>query len=334
MDMMIDTGWFTNSIGTVTTEYGLQPIRFTAQQRGHFAANEGMRIRSNCASGIKLDLMTDSEWIAFDYTVADQARSWLYFDIFVDGMFADTIGTECFEGRDGHFHYELAHVPDCHGKRRERRIRIYLPHLAQLSLRNFMLSAGAFAAPAPGEAGNLLCLGDSITQGMDGRHPSSTFPVLLSRFLGLNVLNHGVGGHVFDKASLDRELPYRPDWITVAYGTNDWGKVNSLWEFARNCREYLEALSQLYPNAKIAVLTPIWRADRGQARQMGTFAELGRALAEICASFPRILLVDGLHLVPHQPRFFGDGTVHPNDEGFMHMALHFLSHSRKSGWME
>ncbi|WP_164821736.1 SGNH/GDSL hydrolase family protein [Paenibacillus koleovorans] len=271
--------------------------------------------------------MTDSEFIEFDYTVGDSARSVFYFDTFVNGCFLSSIGTDCLDSKEGRFRSEWGDA----GHREEARVTVYLPHLAEISLHSFRLADGASASPAHAESRNLLCLGDSITQGMDAKHPSATYPVLLARQLGMNLLNHGVGGHIFDKSSLDRDLPYRPDLLTVAYGTNDWGKYESLAEFRLACDAYIAELVEIYPEADITVLTPIWREDWKQARPMGSFAELSRTIADVCGGYPGVRVVNGLELVPHQSRFYGDGRLHPNDEGFAHMAIGILKQWRGGG---
>src|SRR5690606_37350992 len=123
--------------------------------------------------------------------------------------FTASVGTDRSEETEAVFRYELDGAA-------MRRVTIYLPHLAELTIQAIRYSDGAVVEPASASppAGRLLCLGDSITQGMDAKYPSSTYPVLLSRFLGMHVLNHGVGGYLFDKSSLAPKLAYEPDLIT------------------------------------------------------------------------------------------------------------------------
>src|SRR5690606_41533466 len=84
--------------------------------------------------------------------------------------------------------------------------------------------------------------------------------------------------HICDPLVL-RSLPTRRSsdlLITVAYGTNDWGKFASIAEFRMQCEGYIATLTACYPKADVAVLTPLWRKDWGTPREMGTFPELIR----------------------------------------------------------
>lgn len=338
---MMHAEWFKNGLDVMSTEHGWMPVRFTDEQLRGYDVHEGIRIRSRCASGVMLDIVTDSDFIEIEYTAGEFARNWLYFDVYIDGIYISSNGQEPIEQKNGLFRCSLKSIPayenayrfnasgkiiDGTSSEHKRRVIIYLPHLVVLFIRQIRFSEWASIVPAPTVAGNLLCLGDSITQGMDARRPSSPYPVQLSRFLGMNLLNHGVGGHIFDASSLDPDLPYKPDLITVAYGTNDWMTHERLSELQQKCDEFLGKLSDLYPASQIVLLSPIWRQDADQAKPMGSFADMTRAIVEVAQGFPRISLIDGMSLVPPQPKFFGDGRIHPNEEGFLFMTQGILKH--------
>jgi hypothetical protein len=144
------------------------------------------------------------------------------------------------------------------------------------------------------------------------------------------LLNQGVGGHIFDPLSLDRDIPLHPDLITVAYGTNDWGRCGSLADFRGPMENYLHELRDIFPEATIFVITPIWRRDMGEAKPAGGFIEIGKSIRDVCSRLPSVHVVDGLELVPHFSSFFGDGRVHPTDEGFLHYSLNLLGRIRQS----
>jgi hypothetical protein len=80
-----------------------------------------------------------------------------------------------------HFYFELPML------QHPVRLTVYLPQLVQIKLFNLEVSPGAGVEKAPRFPRNLLCLGDSITQGMEAVHPSFSYPVLLSRFLNMNL---------------------------------------------------------------------------------------------------------------------------------------------------
>lgn len=310
-----DVHIFKNCLEVKRSEDGLFPLRFTQKQLAEYSKKSQYEIRSLCPAGICIDIITDTSFIEFDYTILDRARDWYYFDIYCDGVLVSSIGTDSVQQKKDHFYYEL---PKFHHL---VRLTIYLPQLVQIKLLNLKVMPGAIVEPAPLHLRNLLCLGDSITQGMEAVHPSMTYPVLLSRFLNMNLLNQAVGGYIFDSASLEGGIPFYPDLITVAYGTNDWCHGESLVEIQRKCSEYFTILKSLFPAIPIVVITPIWRSDWNEPKKTGTFPEIIATIRKICADFSEITVVDGLTLVPHLSEYFGDQYLHPNDTGFLYMAL-------------
>jgi Lysophospholipase L1 and related esterases len=324
-ELFVQKGVFKNCIRVDKTQDGLTPFRFTAVQLKEYAWKEDLKIRSYCPSGVCMDFETDAASITFEYSIQGMSREWAYFDIYVNNIFVEAIGTDSISQKNGEFYYEIPR-----GRQKLNRITIYLPHLVELSVKNIRLPEGAAVKAIKPCARNLLCLGDSITQGMEAYHPSVMYPLLLSRFLGMNLLNQGVGGGVYNAAYLDGDLPYNPDIITVAYGTNDWNMCSSLAEFNRNCSEYIAKLFQIYPDKKIYVITPFWRKDMGEIKKSGSFSELCETVKCICHGYPQIDVIDGMEIMPHLSELFGDKFLHPNDHGFMHVALNLLGKMKAS----
>ncbi len=329
---------FANCLGVKETEEGYTPLRFTEAQLAHYAKTEMFRIRSRCTAGITIDAITDSSFIEIEYEVRSFARDWLYFDVYVDNAFRVSLGSRPMGARRGTVRCEIPSLPDGPVEGSEvksvspacmRRITVYLPQNVELLIRRIGFSEGAAYTAAPAASRSLLCLGDSITQGMEAMNPSCTYTALLARALGHRLLNQGVGGHFFEPESLDPALPYAPDAITIAYGTNDWGRCASLADFRSHCAVYLEKVVDLFPRTPIYAVTPFWRRDHGTDKPMGGFASISRTISEVCAGLPGVTVVDGLLAIPHQDRFFGDG-LHPTDEGFAHIAL-YLAGSMKAG---
>ncbi len=162
---------------------------------------------------------------------------------------------------------------------------------------------------------------DSITQGMDARGPASIYTTQLARMLNAELLNVGVGGHIYDLDALDDELPFTPDLVTIAYGTNDWSRGLSQDQIARTVEDYLQRLtSTIARSARVFVLTPLWRHNGHETKAGGTLVEFSQAIANAAAGIEGVSVVDGTSLVPHRADLFADGT-HPTDEGFLHYAI-------------
>lgn len=304
--------------GCIRTEQaseGLALHRLTTRQVDHFHANsEPQGIRARCSAGIMLHLATDSPTIDLIGRIRPGARTYAGIDVEVDGRMLNCLR---IEATDETRTWRLLDMPS--GPRRE--ICVTLPQSAIVELDSLTLSDGANVwGPAP-RAQKYLAIGDSITQGMDARGPASVYTAQLSRMLDAELLNIGVGGHVYDLESLDDELPFQPDLVTVAYGTNDWNREWSREQMAQIVTRYLTRLtSTMAKDARVFVLTPIWRKTGGETKTGGTLVEFSEAIGTAAASIAGVTVIDGLTLVPHADALFADGT-HPNDEGFLHYAI-------------
>ncbi|MHA6484922.1 SGNH/GDSL hydrolase family protein [Paenibacillus sp. strain BS8-2] len=317
--------WFNNCLNIIETDEGWLPVRFSPHQLEMFAQHDIFRIRSLCTAGITLDFYTDASFVQFNYVVKEWIRDYLAFDIYIDGIYVDQVYMERLSKGEHTFRYELSQL---NGSNRERRMTIYLPHNVQLTLHPFELPPEAMIRPAESFEKTLLCLGDSITQGMDAVNPSLSYPSLLAHQLNMRLINQGVGGHIFDESTMDPNVPLKPDLITIAYGTNDWNRYQRLNELEQACEAYLLKLNDMFPGIPKFVITPIWRVDGGEARQTGTFEEVCTSISEIAGRIPDTIVINGLELVPHLPAMYAD-LVHPNNEGFAHMAMNLAARIRK-----
>jgi len=172
----------------------------------------------------------------------------------------------------------------------------------------------------------LLAYGDSITQGFDALYPSHSYAVRLAEFLDAELLNKGIGGACFCAPLVMAGEGYNPDYIVVAYGTNDW-TCQTQETFRSNAQAHIQELIKKYPASKIFVITPIWRGDYANERKFGPFSKIEAIIRDICEENHQIHIVSGWDLVPKDASFFGDMYLHPNDKGFtayaeaLHSAL-------------
>jgi len=188
---------------------------------------------------------------------------------------------------------------------------VYFPNLAKLRIRNVILPADANACS---RKWNYLALGDSITHGYDALHPNQSYVNLLADALDAHVLNQAIGGDVFWPENLDPALPFQPDFITVAYGTNDWSTEQLKEE---TVKAYLDKLTGLYPGVPIFLLLPIWRSI-WQEKRRGINLQQARELIARCAEgHETVRVVDCSHFVPALPEYYWDQILHPNDMGFL-----------------
>ncbi len=260
-------------------------------------------------SGVALEFYTDSDQLHLEIVLSPAADAPAFFDIWIDDQFAGSVGGAAVTE-------ELAQSfwLSVDGERQERLVTLYLWHSRQCWIRSIGLDDDASMRPGP-ERPVLLVLGDSIARGGNADHPSLTYATLAARKLGMSLHNCGVGGHVFDAASLPERPIENPALIYVAYGINDWGRNRDIGE----ARAYLERLRDLYPTTTIVVQQPIYRkgADdqpaqpNEQGQLLSTYRE---ALATLVAQMPKMLCLPWQELFPRDASMLVDST-HPNTAG-------------------
>ena len=108
-----------------------------------------------------------------------------------------------------------------------------------------------------------------------------------------------------------------PDYITVAYGTNDWN-CREKESFKSKCSAFFANLSKNYPDVKIFAITPIWRKDKDEYRKIGPFEIMAQYIRESAEKYKNVTVISGYDFIPQDENFFADFMLHPNDEGFKH----------------
>lgn len=297
---------------------GMRFERFTGNQYRFYESSESARIRSRCPAGVRLEFITDSDFISFGYTLLNCSRNWHNFDLFVDGTFVQTAGYIKDIPQKGTIEFKIADDKKAH------RVTVHLAHLTEYTLYDFTVADGSTVKEAPFPPYRYLAIGDSITQGMEALSPSSTYTNVLAECLFAEHINQGLGGGIFDADTLDKPDGFNPDYITVAYGTNDWGKWETAEPFRSSTAAFMKKLNELYGDSKIYIITPTWRSDIKKDKPLFPFEQLYSVICDCCSAYPKFTLIDGRTLVPNMPSYFGDKFVHPNDLGFMHMAMNLL----------
>ncbi|MBE6555826.1 MAG: SGNH/GDSL hydrolase family protein [Ruminococcaceae bacterium] len=293
----------------VEEEGYLFPCRFTERQERYYSVHRpDFVIKTRATSSVCLDVVTDSDELSFSLLAKQgSSRSFFYLDLFVDGVMMAHVGEKDTTRCEKTLRFDLP--------RGSHRVTLYLPQLFACGIKELCLGDGASLVPYRREK-RLLCLGDSITQGYDAYFPSSTYANLLGARLNAEVHNLAIGAEVFRPDALDPRLPFAPDIITVAFGTNDWGAHGSAEEFAALAGEYYRRVASTYPNARIFAITPIWRDDTDRTTKVGDFETARRLVKEAASPLENVTVIDGLGLIPHVTDIFSDSYLHPNDLGF------------------
>ena len=195
-------------------------------------------------------------------------------------------------------------------------VEILLP--ATVQLRFTTIEPDAEVTPIHDERGLYLAIGDSITQGIGGRRPWMTYPHQVAKALDKKLLNHGIGGYIFDADGIDVAIDLEPELITVAYGINDWWRGYSLETIEENCNHYFKKLRSRWQETPIYVITPIWCNKVNPPERdvvLADLVEFRNSIANVAEKY-NIMPINGLELMPHDPSLLPD-ELHPNEEGYM-----------------
>ena len=206
------------------------------------------------------------------------------------------------------------------GMARTRHVRIWLPALRGCMVRD-AYSDGSFIRPVAHRS-QLLVLGDSIVQGFVSGDPALSWPALLAKRLGLDLVNQGVGGQVFQPGSLyGLAGSIDPERIVVAFGENYRYEPCMARRVSLDIRSYLSEVNRLWPQVPTHVLTPLWHDEEAWPSHAMSCHEQVPALIQAQASrYKQMTLIDGLELMEHDPGLLGDGYEHPNERGCRQIA--------------
>ena len=313
------------------TEKGIRFHRFTQEQEAFYrderseTAPEWYINRCAINAGIRLRFQTDSPVLTLSAQFTAYTSTQLYaLEIYRDGKLLGM-----FRNYDPAtlppFYYKFEAPQERHTQtfdlgEGEKEIELFLPWSAGTLLEELSLADGAALIPIKRDR-KLLCFGDSITQGVCARVPSARYASLLADGLHMDEYNKAIGGERFIPKLATFKEDYTPDLITVAYGTNDFTKVDFAL-FKQNCFGFFQNLRQTYPQVPICAITPIWRKHRDRP-EFGAFSLVEDTIRAACAE-QNIHVIRGYDLVPHQETLMADQVLHPNDEGFAIYAENLL----------
>ena len=201
-----------------------------------------------------------------------------------------------------------------------RRVRIHLPALRGCTVGS-VLCDGTYVDPVAPRP-TLLVLGDSISQGFLAGDPACTWPALVAADKGLDLVNQGVGGLVFQPTALmGLGALEAPDTVWVALGPNYRFEGWSGTVVAREVAAYIDTVCALWPEARIFCATPTPHDEDAYPTARGAaYGTVPGLIADACARHPEATLVDGLELLEDRARYFADAD-HPSARGARLMAL-------------
>ncbi len=292
--------------------------RFTEGQENYYRDNFDFYHKTLTPACVTLHFETDSPYLFIDLDISHRAARFFFtFDLLINGQLTDHL-TNIGDSWNG----PQAEYPQGHFEKRfdlgegAKDVRLVFPFSGDCRIHRIEVADGASIRPIKADK-TLLLFGDSITHGYDAIHPSHAYSFRIAQFLHADPINKGIGAETFCPGLLNTPENFTPDYITIAYGTNDWSNKNAK-ELQRDCRLFFEKLSAWYPIAKKFAILPIWRGDWENEKPMA-FHEARQIITDEANNYG-IIPIDGLDFVPHDSRYFSDGYLHPNDEGMAYYA--------------
>lgn len=311
--------------GAVTVEQEPDGIHFYRFNKEQMACYQGQIVvleqKILATAGIKLSFRTDSPSLTLGMDIRRRVgRGYYALDVVVNGILVGSLDN--FSQRELPEVYTDCGYVEGAGEgtfalgEGEKEVCIHLPWSVSIALRELSLEDGASLIPVIPPK-KLLVFGDSITQGYDALRPSNRYIARLAKALNAQEYNKAIGGAVsFPELARARD-EFDPDYIVVAFGTNDW-RLDTEKNFLQRYPELMAAIQCNYPKAQVFAITPIWRGDMDERSSWGELSLVEQHIRRIVADFPNVTVISGFDLVPHERRWFADLHLHPNDAGFDH----------------
>ena len=311
----------TGAVSLEQEEKGIRFYRFNRDQRAlHQPRVRFLEEKMLSSAGIQLFFQTNSSMLFLRTTVSKgSATNHFSFDLFVNGKHIDSLENylqPATEESGGKAFYAMGtyekSFPLGPGT---KDVCLHFPWSVATVVEEIALEDGAsLSSIAP--AKKLLVYGDSVTHGNTTCYTCNHYIPRLAQAMNVQVRNKAIAGTTTFPEMAQLESPYDPDYVLVAYGSNDWDRHEEAF-FAENYRNMMQTIADKYPQAQVFVITPIWRADQDtRQRKMGDLATIEKNILAITENFPNVTVIPGVDLVPHDLKYYADSGLHPNDEGY------------------
>ncbi len=304
---------------------GIHLYRFTQAQEQAYLERGNMDFyrKTLSTAGVKLVFQTDSQTLFLKVcTSYGSSRTYFSHEVYVDGQYVGSLNN--FDGMDIPRHYSSLSLPFGEYAREfklgegVKTVEVYFPWSTVSVIREAAVDEGALVKPVKCLK-KLLAFGDSITQGYDALRTSHSYASRFARRIDAELVNKGIGGEQFFPQLAALKEDFTPDYIIVAYGTNDWNRSDSA-PFREKCAGFYRALCANYPSIPIWAITPIWRKDCEECRKFGPFSSVDAIIRESTAQYANVRCIRGFDFIEHDAKYYADGNLHPNDEGFARYA--------------
>lgn len=294
--------------------------RFTEKETQLYLAKPDLYLRAKTTAGVQMEFTTDARELFLQVTNPEEPNyhGFFAFDILVDDVLVGQLKNFTGEPESGKYYDAI--VPTDHPSATfslgegVKKVRVVFPWSVKIGLETMELKDAAFVTPVKRDK-RYLIYGDSITHGSCSLYPSRSYAALMTQWLGAEAINKAVGCEIYFPPLAEAAQWVNPDYITVAYGCNDWCQCTRE-EFTENCRNFWKAICAKYPRAKKFAMTPIWYPDQSQKGVLGDLEDVAKIMFSVLSEFPEVTVIDCMDFVSHDPVHYGDGWIHPGHTGF------------------
>ena len=273
--------------------------------------SEVLGTRARTTTGIRFDFHTNSKNLKIMTATGG------LFDLLINGVIVRHFNT----AENKEISYQLS------SEQEDNRVTFVFPSHGLGSISFVEIDDGAYVKRHEFDM-KILFFGDSITQGHKSDYDSISYAYQTSFFFNADSMIQGIGGAFFHESTFDTEIPYDPDVVIVAYGTNDFGRYRTLDELRLHTSAFLDCVKDKYLGKKIICISPIWRGDDDKPKAMGMFSSCLDVIKDEIA-LHGFIHIDGYKLTPHDPWFYSDAYLHPNAAGFGIYAINLVKELQK-----
>ena len=275
------------------------PLRFTKFYEEYLSWNERLIEYVRSAASVTIEIETNATNVSFDYKLYPSTATAANFTAIVNGVLVKSIEVNGLS--EGKIEFDFT--------AENKIIEIYFPFNTEVGIKNFTVSGDYKTVNTPKQ--KVLFFGDSITQGARANLSSQSYVNVVKRNLNYEILNFGINGYVFDK-SLVTKTNFSPDKIIVSLGTNNSHASKESNE--KTIKDFFEALDLVYKNVPVLCIIPIWCGNT-KPTQLEEYKHINKLINKFSREYANIKVVSGYDLIPHEPKYFGDDLIHPNQLG-------------------
>lgn len=209
-------------------------------------------------------------------------------------------------------------------------VRVLLPLHPEVRIKSI---TGQVVPPRPGQTPSrrYLAYGSSITNGFAAAKPADAYPARISRLLGVDSLNLGLGGGAHLEPAIAEFIAGRDDWdfASLEMGINLLGGTHTVDEFRSRVAGFLPHIAQRRRDKWIFCIDLFTCIDDVRANPVITeYRTIVREAVKALDS-PRLVYLDGRRLLTDLAGLSTD-LLHPTSEGFAEIATRLATEMKRA----